>query len=148
MGRTVVALWRTETRAEAVAELATLLAAHAAEFGSVGLLQVIGDLALPPDAAARTALANMLKVNETRIAASAVVYEGAGFRASVIRSVVIGISMLSRPKCPHTVFASTKAGIEWLCSHEPLSDGSPHRAHSSMQLAIDRLRGPAQPVST
>src|SRR3954469_1555921 len=141
VGRTLVVLWQTETRAEAVADLATLLAGRAAEFGSVALLQVIGDQANPPDSAVRGALATMLKHNEQRIVASAVVFEGAGFRASVVRSVVIGISMLSRPKCPHTVFASPKDGIDWLSEYEPVGGANPGRAAASMQLAIDRLRG-------
>jgi len=148
VGRTLVVLWQTETRAAAVVELATLLAGRAAEFGSVGLLQVIGDRATPPDSTVRAALASMLKDNEQRIVASAVVFEGAGFRASAVRSVVIGISMLSRPKCPHMVFASSKAGIEWLSGYEPLGGKSPGQAAASMQLAIDRLRALAQPVST
>ena len=147
VGRTLVVLWQTETRAEAVVELATLLAGRAAEFGSVGLLQVIGDRATPPDSAVRAALAAMLKDNEQRIAASAVVFEGAGFRASVVRSIVIGISMLSRPKCPHTVFASTADGIAWLSGHEPLGGGRPGQAAATMQLAIARLRALTQPVS-
>ena len=147
VGRTLVVLWQTETRAEAVVDLTTLLAGRAAEFGSVGLLQVIGDRATPPDSSVRAALAAMLKDHEQRIVASAVVFEGAGFRASVVRSVVIGISMLSRPKCPHTVFASTKDGIAWLSGYEALAGGSAQRAAASMQLAIDRLRNLALPVS-
>ena len=137
VGRTLVVLWQTETRAAAVVELATLLAGHAAEFGSVALLQVIGDQATPPDASRASALATMLKDNEQRIVASAVVFEGAGFRASVIRSVVIGISMLSRPKCPHMVFASPEAGIEWLSGYEPLGGGSP-RSGRSQHATRDR----------
>ena len=137
-GRTLIVLWQTETRNEAVGELARLLAARAAEVGSVALLQVIGDGATPPDAAARAALATMLKDNETRIVASAVVFEGTGFRASLIRSLVIGISMLSRPKCPHTVFASVSEGVAWLCSHLGGSDSERHA--SGMRQAIDRLR--------
>lgn len=147
VGRTLVVLWQTETRSQAVAELGSLLAALAAEFGSLALLQVIGDQAVPPDGPVRAALAAMLKNNETRIIASAVVFEGVGFRASVIRSIVVGISMLSRPKCPHTVFASSAAGIEWLNSHLK-SSGTPGQSAASMQLAIDQLRQRARLVST
>ncbi len=139
VGRTLVVLWEAETRARAVAELAARLPALAAESGSLALLQVIGDHALPPDGAARAALAALLKANDTRL----VVFEGTGFRASVIRSVVIGISMLSRPKFPHTVFASTTAGVEWLSNQ--LGD-SPRHVADDRRLAIDRLRTPA--VST
>ena len=147
VGRTLVVLWQTETRAAAVVELATLLAGGAAEFGSVGLLQVIGDRATPPDSTVRAALAAMLKDNEQGIVASAVVFEGSGFRASMIRSVVIGISLLSRPKCPHTVFASTAEGTEWLSGYMK-SNGSPHYAPDRVRLAIDDLRQRIRLVST
>ena len=146
VGRTLIVLWQTETRSGAVAELATLLAGFAAESGSVALLQVIGDQAIPPEGPVRAALAAMLKDNETRIIASAVVFEGVGFRASVIRSIVVGISMLSRPKCPHTVFASSAAGIEWLNAQLKAS-GSPGQSASSMQLAIEQLRQRVRLVS-
>jgi hypothetical protein len=139
-GRTLVVLWHTETSDRAVRELSALLAGQAAETGSVSLLQVIGERATPPDGIARTALATMLKDHEARIVASAVVFEGTGFRASVIRSVVVGISMLSRPKCPHTVFASVSEGVTWLSGHLGGSDGARH-AHG-MRVAIDWLRQP------
>ena len=137
-GRTVVALWQTETTIEAVRELASVLAGHAAESGGAGLLQVIDERATPPDGNTRVALAAMLKDNEARIVASAVVFEGSGFRASVVRSVVIGITMLTRPKCPHTVFASVNEGIAWLSGRMGDSDGARHA--TGMQLAIDQLR--------
>jgi len=147
VGRTLVVHWQTETRGEAVAELASLLAGLAEQSGGVALLQVIGERATSPDTATRSALAAMLKANETRIIASAVVFEGTGFRASVIRSIVIGISMLSRPQCPHTVFESSAAGIAWLVQHLKAS-GGPQHAADSIQFAIDRLRQRAQLVST
>ena len=145
--RTLVVLWQTETRKQAVLELASLLAGLAEESRGLALMQVIGDHATPPDADTRAALAKMLKANETRIVASAVVFEGSGFRASVIRSVVVGIAMLSRPKCPHTVFASTAEGTEWLSGYMK-SNGSPHYAPDRVRLAIDDLRQRTRLVST
>lgn len=137
-GRTLVVLWQTDTRIEAVRELSSLLAGHATEMGNVGLLQVIGEGATSPDGNVRAALAAMLKENEARISASAVVFEATGFRASVIRSIVVGISMLSRPKCPHTVFASVNEGTAWLSAHVGGNDAARHAI--GMQLAIERIR--------
>src|SRR6185369_806476 len=139
-GQTLVVLWHTDTSIEAVRELASLVAGQAAESGSVGLLQVIDERATPPDVNVRTALADMLKANEARIFASAVVFEATGFRASVVRSIVVGISMLSRPKCPHTVFGSVREGIAWLSGRLGGSEGA--RQAIGMQLAVDRLRAP------
>jgi eukaryotic-like serine/threonine-protein kinase len=137
-GHTLVVLWLGETSKQAVRELRTQLENHAAENGRVALLQVIGERAIPPDGEARAALAAMLKDNEARIVASAVVFEGSGFRASVIRSIVVGISMLTRPKCPHTVFASVSEGITWLSVQLGSNDAARHA--TDMQLAVDKLR--------
>lgn len=142
-GQTLIVLWKTETSARAVRELATLLSGFAAERGQVALLQVIGDGAISPDAAARSALANMLKENEARLVASAVVYEGSGFRASMIRSIVIGISMLSRHECPHTVFASVSEGVAWLTKH--LGERDPALDADGVREVLDQLR--QQPVA-
>ena len=148
--RTLVVLWQTETRKQAVLELGSLLAGLAGlaeESRGLALIQVIGDHATPPDSDTRAALAAMLKANETRIIASAVVFEGSGFRASVIRSVVVGISLLSRPKCPHTVFASTADGLAWLSGHMK-SSNAPHYSPERVRLAIDDLRQRTRHVST
>ena len=138
-GRALVVFWKTETREQAVNELSSMIAGLAAECGPVGLLQVIDDHAIPPESATRAALARMLKNNETRIIASAVVFEGAGFRASVVRSIVIGISMLSRPQCPHMIFATANEGIAWLSARLSERRSSDHVA-SGMQLAVEQLR--------
>ena len=145
-GRTLVAYWQTETREPAVNELASLLAGFATEFGRVGLLQIIDDRAIPPNGATRAALAAMLKNNEAQLTASAVVFEGAGFRASVVRSIVIGIGMLSRLKCPHLIFATTGEGIAWLSAQLSGAHSAPQSARG-MQLAVDQLRERVRLVS-
>jgi hypothetical protein len=145
-GRTLVVHWQTETHASAVIELATLLASLAAECGSLALLQVIGEKAIPPDGSARAALASMLKSNEARIIASAVVFEATGFRAALIRSIVSSISMLSGHKCAHVVFGSTTEGIEWLRAQIKANAGA-HQSADSLQVAIAQLRERARVAS-
>jgi len=134
---TLVVHWRTKTGSAAVDDLTTLLSEFANELGRVALVQVIHERATPPDGAACRALATMLKRNERRLVGSAVVFEGAGFRISMVRAIVLAISTLARIECPHTTFGSTAAAIEWLTAL--FGDGCPH-ATDGVQLAIDRLR--------
>ena len=49
-----------------------------------------------------------------RIRMSAVVHEGAGFRAAAVRSVVTGIAMLSKVPFPHHIFATVEQAAKWL----------------------------------
>jgi len=134
---TLVVHWRTKTLVPAIEDLTTLLSDLADEFGSVALVQVIHERAIPPDGAACRALATMLKSNDRRIVGSAVVFEGTGFRASVVRSIVLAICTLARPKFPHSAFGSVAAAIEWLTAL--FGDARPH-ATDGAQLAIRRLR--------
>jgi len=57
----------------------------------------------------------------------------------MVRSIVIGISMLSRPKSPQVIFATTGEGIAWLSAQ---LSGARSAAQSArdMQLAVDQLR--------
>jgi hypothetical protein len=56
---------------------------------------------------------------DDRIAAAAVVYEEAGFRATAIRSLVTASYATSRSKHPAKVFAETRAALEWIHSLLP-----------------------------
>lgn len=136
-GHNIVVYWKGRTTTAAVEQLTELLLSTRLKFGTLGLLQVIGDEAVPPDSAARAELASMLKANENFIVASAVVFEAVGFRASMIRSIFIGISMLSRTKYPHVVFASVSEGIDWLSGH--FGDAAPQYARS-LRAAVSTLK--------
>ena len=134
---TVVVHWQTKTLVTAVEDLTTLLSELADEFGSVALVQVIHERAIPPDGAACRALVTMLKNNESRLVGSAVVYEGTGFSASVVRSIVFAIATLARPRCPHVAFGSVAAAIEWLTA---LFGDTRPGATDGVLLAARRLR--------
>jgi hypothetical protein len=49
-----------------------------------------------------------------RTSASLMVVLSTGFTATVIRSLIAGVTMLSRPKYPHKVASSVEEGFTWL----------------------------------
>lgn len=66
------------------------------------VLHVVGKTASPPDAEGRAIAAKFLGFFEFHANAT----EGAGFRASLIRSALVGIAFLSRTRTKHAVTAS------------------------------------------
>ena len=78
------------------------------------LLTVVEEDAPMPPFEAREAVAVFLRNGAGRIRMSAVVHEGAGFRAAAVRSVVTGISMLSKAPFPHRIFATVEQASKWL----------------------------------
>ena len=72
----------------------------------VYLLTVVEEDAPMPPYEAREVVAVFLRNGAGRIRMSAVVHEGAGFRAAAVRSVVTGIAMLSKVPFPHHIFAT------------------------------------------
>jgi hypothetical protein len=111
-GPFLVVVWRRRTIAGEVAQLALLLDELANQYPQgVHLMQVVEESAIVPDAAARAALAKLLQDATGKVAFSSVTHEGGGFRASLIRSIVTGLLLLSKPTFPHLVFESTERAL-------------------------------------
>jgi hypothetical protein len=81
--------------------------------GGVFLLTVVEQSAPMPPPEVRKALASFLESGANRTILSAVVHEGAGFRAAAVRSVVTGLAMLTRLPYPHKVFGTIGEAVEW-----------------------------------
>lgn len=90
---------------------ATFAAQHAA---GAGLLTIVEPGAPMPNSEAREALAKFMTENSDSILVSGVAYEGSGFRAAAVRSVVTGLTMLARQPFPHKVFATIDDASEWM----------------------------------
>lgn len=69
-----------------------------------------------PSSEARRKLAAWLGEASNRLLISAVVFEGDGFLAAVIRGVVTGLTLLAKPNCPHRVVASVWDAGAWFQS--------------------------------
>ncbi|MET0343549.1 MAG: hypothetical protein ABW252_21235 [Polyangiales bacterium] len=78
------------------------------------LLTVVEQHAPMPSTEAREAVAVFMRQGAGRIRMSAVVHEGAGFRAAAVRSVVTGFAMLAKVPYPHRVFATVDQAAKWL----------------------------------
>src|SRR5688500_11290916 len=57
----------------------------------------------PPEAEVRKVLAAILAAGSGYIRASALVFEGAGFQASMVRGVATALALIARPSYPHKV---------------------------------------------
>ena len=59
----------------------------------------------------RVALGKVLKENENYIGSAVIAYEGKGFRATVVRSVITAIHMATRLKFPASVHSNRRAAV-------------------------------------
>ena len=112
----VVAVWRLETRVDALIHMESLLRRHAIVHKRIGVLQVLEPTVRPLDAEQRGALEATMR-SCSAICGSAVVYEGSGFQAAAVRAVVAGIAALRRHPFPHQVFAEVSNAAEFVAQH-------------------------------
>lgn len=119
----LVTIWKQETTLDGVSRIRETRNALADRFPSnVLLLTVVEEGAPMPPPAERDALADFLKGSARKVARSAVVNEGAGFRAAAIRSIVTGLTMLTKLPFSHETFATVDEAVRWL--HGTSSDHS------------------------
>lgn len=95
------------------------------EFGpkhplGIGVLTVVEAHAPMPPAASRSEMAATLR-GGSFIRASAVAFEGEGFRAAAVRGVITGLTAMARQPFPHKVFA--RVGDAVLFLGDQLHDG-------------------------
>lgn len=120
-----VAFWRLHTHATDVLELQRVAGqAYDASGKPIALVQIVPGSALAPDGQARTALARMLANLHGRVSHSAIVHEGEGFRAAMIRSIVTGVVALSNPGFPHRVFSTLAESVTWMSQSDSRFDAS------------------------
>lgn len=88
----------------------------------VGVLTIIEPAAPPPGAEARLALSKMFQRVAGSVAASAVVFEGTGFRASLVRSVATSLTLIAKQPFPHRMFSSVEDAASWLSEELPATN--------------------------
>lgn len=109
-----VILWRKNTTLEGIAKLVKHLAAEAAKNPKgMGLVTIVPTTAVPPPNEVRGKLASALS-EAVFVKGSAVCFEGTGLRATIVRSVVTGLTLLSPPPFPHKVFGTLESGVEFV----------------------------------
>ncbi|WP_437284664.1 serine/threonine protein kinase [Sorangium sp. So ce406] len=104
-------IWRQDTTKEGVRHLADACRGFAKQYPrGIGLLTIIEGGASFPPAPVRDALSAFLAEASSFTRCSAVVVEGAGFRAAAVRSIVTGLSLVARQRYPHKFCDLRKAG--------------------------------------
>lgn len=123
IGMVCVAVWRADSTVARVGRQSEALGRVVRQApGQAAFFCVIEPSSAPPNDKAREASSAMLRSYGTDLVATAVVIEGSGFRASIVRSVASGIVWLarSRSKVPVSYFADVEAGATWMAGHVPL----------------------------
>jgi hypothetical protein len=118
----VLLIWRQETTVEGVrAAKATYDELSASCPGGVILATVVEWNAPAPPVDARKELARFLSGCSGRMILSAVVHEGAGFRAAMVRSVVTGLALVAKLPYPHKVFVTVADAEGWFRACSPVA---------------------------
>jgi hypothetical protein len=128
----VAVIWKRLTLIEDIAFLQAVTRNTAHNVRPLALLQVVPPSAIAPEAPARTAVAKLLKDSDDIVSCSATVYEGSGFRAAMVRSIIAGINTLARQKYPTRVFATLNEAATWIAQTH--SNISPEQVHSLVDV--------------
>lgn len=114
-GRVCVAIWNTKPTQALFEEQRTALAATTRRHpGQTLFLCVVSVKADPPDPPERDASAKMIKDHAQDLLGCACVIEGTGFRASITRSVLTGMTLLARSPVPQAFFERISGAEDWL----------------------------------
>lgn len=115
----VLYVWRKATTMEAARTLRQLVREAIDQAGTnPGVyLGVVEEGASPPSWGVRKELAETFKDGRDFFCASALVFEGSGFQASVVRAVVAGLALFARQPFPHQVFSEVSVATAWLEQH-------------------------------
>jgi len=142
-GSLFICSWRVHTTVEGARDLTTMCARFADSHpNGIGLLTIIEERAPAPDGEARAKIADFLGQAEY-IKASGVAFEGSGFRAAMVRSIIAGLSMIARQPYPHRVFSNLTDTLDWLIpefnerTNSNLSQGTAERAIERFRHDVD-----------
>lgn len=141
-GSCFIVIWHNDTELSAVRRLSEIFRGFIDQQPSKVTFLTIVDAGAPvPSSEARTALASFMSQAGERIGASAVIFEGSGFRAAAVRSVVTGLTMLARQGYPHKVFATLTEGIMWINATMRAVHAPELALAASFATGISELRG-------
>jgi hypothetical protein len=114
--RFFVMVWRRETRIDAVKRVNRIVTDFAVSLTPQRfcLLTLVEAGAPLPPAGSRAGLAHLLHANADFLVASAVAFEGSGFRAAAVRGVATSIAVMSNHQFPHRVFSSVFQATDFL----------------------------------
>jgi hypothetical protein len=135
--RVMIILFRVDSTMAAVRSGYEIFDRLAREYPGVFLLTIVEKDARMPSVVVRDAVAEFLSQAAGRMILSAVVYEGTGFRAAAVRSVVSGLAMLTNYSYPHKVFPRVEGAVSWFRTSSPVARSWDE---ATLLAAIQRVR--------
>jgi hypothetical protein len=136
----VLQIWHKQTTREGVAALRGAIANVAKDSrDGLRLLVVVEPEAAMPSRESRSDIAAFMTDYKASIRATALAFEGTGFRAASIRAVVTGLNLLAQHPFPYGVFASIAEALAWT-PMAPLAAGTPPMGLSKLVRSFREQR--------
>lgn len=134
-GPLLLSVWIGVTRIDALCVMERLIeeSARDAPEGRLGLFVVVEPHATAPSSAARDELARIRRTNS--IGLTALVYEGDGFGAALVRGITTGLNLLERGRSRTHIFADVATAARWVETTTPGYGGG-----SELETAVHTLR--------
>ncbi len=133
-GSVLIGVWiRTEVEALRAMERFVEQAAPSAPDGRLALFVVVEPHAIAPSASAREELSRIRRAS--RIALTALVYEGDGFGAALVRGITTSLNVLERGKTHTHIFADVPSAARWIRTSAPEYGGG-----EALEAAVRGLR--------
>ena len=122
-GPLLISVWLQETRIAALQAMQEVIenSARDAPGGRLGLFVVVEPHATTPSSAVRDELARMRRTSS--IALTALVHEGNGFGAALVRGITTGLNLLEGSKSHTHVFADVTSAARWIETTAPEHGG-------------------------
>lgn len=137
---TFVVVWRNRTTIEGVRALCLHMERFAVKHGhSVGLITIVEPNAPILPRESREAIADFLGVFSKSIVASALVFEGTGFGAAAVRSVVATMILLGRPQYSHRIFSTVDKAAQWIAPRLRVTGDSSCQAEQ-FAISVEEIR--------
>ncbi len=135
---TFLVVWRTATTVALVRAMGRHVERFAAAHPSgISMVVVVEEGCEMPDGPTREVMAGDMKRHESFTRHMALVYEGSGFRAAALRSIVAGLHFVSRQKVNTKVLSSVVDAATWLASQP-----GPNPAAAEIIAAVAEARAP------
>lgn len=137
-GPLLISVWIRETRIEALRAMEEMIKVEASNVpdGRLGLLVVVEPHAKMPSSAVRDELA---RIRRTRtIALTALVHEGNGFSAALVRGITTSLNLLEGVGTQTHVFANVASAARWVEATGP---------HYGSAIAIEAAAGALRALS-
>jgi hypothetical protein len=134
-GPLLISVWIEETLVEALRGMEEMIKASAPSVldGRIGLFVVVEQQAKMPSAAARDELARIRRTSA--IALTALVHEGNGFSAALVRGITTSLNLLERAETQTHVFAKVASAARWVEATAPR-----YGSASAIEAAVGALR--------